>query len=533
MSLSIGLKTFSEFPPRLEINQEIMNEPIFLPDVEHEVYESPKMNPGKINELYSREKKKIENGNWLLKSKVTGNYINLSTQNKIINVLPNIQPQYTTTLKTESLHNVDGPNNKNGGKYFEDRRYSKISSDQFTLIQPHIRSNFNCDDSLKYLLNFFNARILAFAKQRLAHDCKQVIEDIRRAGLIPDVYSYTPIIKLLMKQCKPKEVSALVSEMHNAGVMLHETTYNALIQFCVREGYIRMGGVILKKMQEEGLNPNIMTYVNFMEFYITKGDIGGVEIVWKEMILNDVKPNIKAYTNLIKFYVKIADLEKVEAVWNDMKRSGITPNMLTYTSLMQFYVNNGDLRAVEEIWKGMKQDEMMLPYDKNAEFIEAEVFLQEVKQSKLITDEVRFNILMLLYERNGDLKGARALLDNMRQSGIRPGEVIYKMFINLLVDLNCLDEAKYVFDSNFSRNKYTCNFREFNICDLSYGAAFIALSIFIESFWDRQPFKVIVGKGRDSIYMMENYLKKKINTQFVNLDCHIDSGMMTISAVEH
>ncbi len=100
-----------------------------------------------------------------------------------------------------------------------------------------------------------------------------------------------------------------------------------------------------------------------------------------------------------------------------------------------------------------------------------------------------------------------------------------KIRIDLLVKLDCLEQAEVLFSSKLSIKKLMSQ-DSLDLHRLSHGAAFIALSIFIKSHWENDTFFLITGKGLHSHgkdpYQMRDFMMKKIKEKISHLECHVD-----------
>jgi pentatricopeptide repeat protein len=242
---------------------------------------------------------------------------------------------------------------------------------------------------------------------------------------------------------------------------------------------------------------------------VKKEDLKGALALLKDMKAAGLKPDEVTYTTLMQLYVKKEDLKGALALLEDMKAAGIKPDEVTYTTLMQLHVKLEDLKG-------------------------ALALLEDMKETGIEPDKVTYNTLMQLHVKLEDLKGALALLEDMKATDIKPDEVTYNIFIDLLIKIDQLDEAKAVFLSHLSMDQLI-NEQGLNVHGLSHGAAFTALTIFIETYWESDSFILITGKGIHSnldLYAMRDFLQEKINEKFKHLNCLIgkkNKGIIKIS----
>ena len=217
--------------------------------------------------------------------------------------------------------------------------------------------------------------------------------------------------------------------------------------------------------EQKGGGPRRVTYTSLINLFVKKEDEKRANAVFEEMQAKGVRPDVVTYNSLINLFVKKEDQKRGYAVFEEMKTKGVRPNVVTYTSLINLFVK--------------KEDQ----------------------------------------------KGAYAVFEDMQAKGVQPDEVTFNSLIDLLVKLDCLEEAKRLFLSKLSIKDMIEEKNSLNLHRFSHGAAYIGLSIFIESHWDNQtPFILITGKGLHSgkLYEMRDFMMKKISEKFAHLSCEID-----------
>ena len=112
----------------------------------------------------------------------------------------------------------------------------------------------NNNNNYNALIIPYNKRIVAAAKQKNILECRKILNEIKKAGLLPDLYSYNPMLNLIVKK-RPAEVPALLKEIKEAGLKPNLITYTILMQIYVKNGQLRGALALLKEMKEEGIKP--------------------------------------------------------------------------------------------------------------------------------------------------------------------------------------------------------------------------------------------------------------------------------------
>lgn len=356
----------------------------------------------------------------------------------------------------------------------------------------------NNSEQTKLIL--FNRRMTTAAKMGRVDLCWKILKEIWQV-MVPDTYSYNPILDLFVKQKNEKEALALFEKMKIKGIKPDIVTYNILMNHHGNKEDERGALALLKEMKTKGIKPDIVTFGILMNLYVNKEDEKEALNLLKKMKTKGIKPNVTTYTSLINLYVKKENIEEALELLKEMKIEGIKLNIKTYTSLINVYVKKG--------------------YEN-----EALAILKEMKKEGIKPDIVTYTSLINVHVKNENVKEALARLKEMKKEGIKPEIVTYNLLIDLFVKHEKLNLAKSLFNSQFSIDKFL-NEEGLNVHGLSQGAAFIALTIFIESHWKSDSFILVTGKGlrcNQNPYAMRNFLEGKIKEKFDYLDWQIEEN---------
>ena len=370
MSWSVSMqKPLSIMSGMTEFNPEPKEEQshFFESDPDVNCLPKSKINSEKINDIFSGTSRKNE---WPLKSEVQSldfRSSKKSVKNKTIEILPYVQVSLNSNrspLASGQVKIIKGSYNKYQNqvverKKLEGRQYSnKLGTNHSKFIHlNHTDSDFRHNESVIP----YNIQISILAQNKEIIKCYEILLEIVQAGLVPDVYSYNPIIHALIKDGQPEEAWNLLNVMQNMGVRPDEVTYTVLLKSCLEMENLKYCGALLKEMQKVGIQPeeaiynavqNLYNYV--LKVYLNNGDLkkGADLLAEMEKI---VKFNRETYNILMQCYVNDGAIERVQALLHDMQADGFKPDYKTYHILIPFCEKNGDLEWVRALSEEMQK----------------------------------------------------------------------------------------------------------------------------------------------------------------------------------
>ena len=106
----------------------------------------------------------------------------------------------------------------------------------------------------------WNQLIGAHAKVGLGKRALGMLDEMREAGVAPDVYSYSRAISICEKSGEWQRALSLLDEMRGEGVAPNVINYNASISACGRGGQWERAVSLLGEMREAGVTPTTISY---------------------------------------------------------------------------------------------------------------------------------------------------------------------------------------------------------------------------------------------------------------------------------
>ncbi|PIM97139.1 hypothetical protein CDL12_30393 [Handroanthus impetiginosus] len=194
-------------------------------------------------------------------------------------------------------------------------------------------------------------------------DAIKLFELMKSKGPLPNVRSYTMLIKELSKHGNMNEAINYLEEMLNAGCEPDAAVYTCLMAGFAKQNKMDMVYRLLKEMKEKGCPPDGQTYNALIKMMTSRHKADEAAKIYKKMIQSGFQPSIHTYNMIMKSYFVAKDYEMGCAVWEEMKKKGCCPDENSYTVLIGGLIRQGRSNEAckyleEMIDKGMKAPQL-------------------------------------------------------------------------------------------------------------------------------------------------------------------------------
>ncbi|KAK3122899.1 hypothetical protein QOZ80_8AG0619970 [Eleusine coracana subsp. coracana] len=173
-------------------------------------------------------------------------------------------------------------------------------------------------------------------------EVSSIYDQMQRAGLKPDVVSYSLLIKAYGKSRREEEALAVFEEMLDAGVRPSRKSYNILLDAFAISGMVEEANTVFKAMRRHRVEPDLCSYTTMVLAYVNASDMDGAEKFFRRIKDDGLKPNVVVYGTLMKGYSKLNNVERVMRVYERMRIQGVEPNQTIYTTIMDVHGRNSD-----------------------------------------------------------------------------------------------------------------------------------------------------------------------------------------------
>ncbi|KAG2582143.1 hypothetical protein PVAP13_6KG089500 [Panicum virgatum] len=203
------------------------------------------------------------------------------------------------------------------------------------------RASFKPDQKMFHMMIYMYKKSGDYAQAHYK-EVSSIYDQMQRAGLKPDVVSYSLLIKAYGKARREEEALAVFEEMLDAGVRPTRKSYNILLDAFAISGLVDEANTVFKAMRRHRVEPDLCSYTTMVLAYVNASDMNGAEKFFRRIKEDGLKPNVVVYGTLMKGYSKLNNVEKVMRVYERMRIQGVEPNQTIYTTIMDVHGRNSD-----------------------------------------------------------------------------------------------------------------------------------------------------------------------------------------------
>ncbi|KAL8096584.1 hypothetical protein AgCh_037518 [Apium graveolens] len=227
-----------------------------------------------------------------------------------------------------------------------------------------------------------------------------------KRGFVPDVVTYSTLIKGLLSQDRPVEAEHMFKKL----ILFNEVqpnvvTYSIIIDGLCKTSNTLMAVKLFRNMGKKGCIPDTVTYSTLIDALCKDRHVDHALSLLSAMNHKGISPNVVTYTSLIQGLCNFGRWEDAIQLLGEMNARNISPNVHTYNVLIDACCKEGKVKDAESVM------ELMI-------------------QRGQYPDVVTYNSLMDGYCLRGEIDEALEVLKTMRGKGILPNSCTYNILIN-------------------------------------------------------------------------------------------------------
>lgn len=181
----------------------------------------------------------------------------------------------------------------------------------------------------------FNTLINALCSEGLYGEAFTTFEEMKRKGLKPDKFTYTPLLKACSNDV---DVEELVYDMKEHGVQADVVTYNTIIKLLCQKRKWTQASRLISEMESNGIFPDSRTYSLIMSEMLKEGKASSCLTLFESACSSRstavLTENIYMYTIAITAAAKLGDHQRALEYVARMNANGIKPNVQALTAVM-------------------------------------------------------------------------------------------------------------------------------------------------------------------------------------------------------
>jgi len=245
---------------------------------------------------------------------------------------------------------------------------------------------------------------------------QEVIDDMREANIVPDVVTYSILMKASCSVGNVQNALSLFRQIHSRGLVFDQVAFNTLLLACSKADQISDAEDIFAEMRHVGMIPTHVTASIMVKMY------GKAKMLDKAVAISDLlekeygqQPNLYVYTCLIQACVQNKQVRRSWDVFNKMVSAGVEPDAITYGTVIHGCVYLNKFQNAMRLVCHAYQRPLPADMDADTPF----VALAPLKQSVLLQSEV-LHVLLSALQRKGHSALAQELEGIMALHSVAP-----------------------------------------------------------------------------------------------------------------
>lgn len=202
----------------------------------------------------------------------------------------------------------------------------------------------------------YNTLISALCNAGQTEQAFGLFEQMRRAGLRPDKFTYTSLIKVCLKE---GDIQELLYDMRECGVQPDVVTYNTVIKSLCDKRQLTQATRVVTGMEARGIAPDSRTYGSLMNGLLHAGKPSSCLTLFESACSNSrtasLTENVHLYTTAITAASVLGDHERALDLVSRMSANGVKPNLKTLTSVMGACLASGEPTLAAQLYRKIEK----------------------------------------------------------------------------------------------------------------------------------------------------------------------------------
>lgn len=202
----------------------------------------------------------------------------------------------------------------------------------------------------------YNTLLSALSNAGQSAEAFRIFDQLKLAGVRPDKYTYTSLIKACEKD---GDVDELLYDMRERGVQADVVTYNTMIKTLCEGRKWSQATRLVTDMESRGVSPNSLTYGYLMNALLQAGKptacLALFESAYGSARTSAFTENVYVYTTAITAASMLKNHERALELVMRMNANGIKPNLKTLTAVIGACLASNQYDLASQLFKRIEQ----------------------------------------------------------------------------------------------------------------------------------------------------------------------------------
>ncbi|CAN8264799.1 unnamed protein product [Cochlearia groenlandica] len=207
-------------------------------------------------------------------------------------------------------------------------------------------------------LPVYRSLLFGWSVQRNVKEARRVIQDMKSAGITPDLFCFNAMLTCLCERNVKRNPSGLVpealnlmSEMRSYKIQPTSISYNVLLSCLGRTRRVKESCQILEQMKRSGCDPDTASYYFVVRTLYLTGRFGKGNQTVDEMIERGLRPEQRFYYDLIGVLCGVKRVNFALQLFDKMKKSSVGGYGPIYDMLIAKLCKGGDFEKGKVLWE--------------------------------------------------------------------------------------------------------------------------------------------------------------------------------------
>ncbi|GAV89856.1 PPR domain-containing protein/PPR_2 domain-containing protein/PPR_3 domain-containing protein [Cephalotus follicularis] len=309
-------------------------------------------------------------------------------------------------------------------------------------------------EGLRPTIDVYTALVSAYGESGLLEKAILIVDDMKSVSdCIPDVYTYSILIKSCCKFNRFDLIKEILAEMSYLGIECSTVTYNIIIDgYGKAKMFEEMENSLLDMIETGSCLPDIYTLNSVIGAYGNSGHIEKMERWYDEFQLMNILPDIKTFNIMIRSYGKAGMYKKMISVMKFMENRFFSPTIVTYNIVIEVLGWAGNIEEMDEYFKRMKHLGMkpncitycslVSAYSKAGLIMSVDSILRQVENSDVILDTPFYNCIISAYGQAGDVDKMEEMFMAMKERNCMPDDITFATMIQAYNAQGMIEDAQ-------------------------------------------------------------------------------------------
>lgn len=202
----------------------------------------------------------------------------------------------------------------------------------------------------------YNTLISALCNAGRPEQALKVFEQMKKAGLRPDKFTYTSLIRVCVQET---DIQELLYDMRESGARPDVVTYNTMIQSLCNKRQLTQATKLVTEMESRGISPDSRTYGALMTGLMRARKPSACLTLFESACANSrsasLTENVHLFTTAISAASVLGDHERALELVTRMKAVGVKPNLKTLTAVMGACLASGKPDLAAQLYKKIER----------------------------------------------------------------------------------------------------------------------------------------------------------------------------------